>query len=88
MKEKFNLTDEDFKEYSMDTGFDEVNSSYGTKEIDYSRVIIQVTDVTNIDSTFVVSKESKLMNFKLVHPKNILSIEFTFFVFMLFILIL
>lgn len=24
MKEKFNLTDEDFKEYSMDTGFDEV----------------------------------------------------------------
>ena len=25
MKEKFNLTDEDFKDYSMDTGFDEVD---------------------------------------------------------------
>lgn len=38
--------------------YDEVNSSYGTKEIDYSRVIIQVTDVTNIDSTFVVSNSN------------------------------
>lgn len=35
--------------------YDPTNSSYGTKEIDYARVIIKVTDITDPDNQKVVS---------------------------------